>query len=194
MGAPTLAPVSVQLTDDDRMAADAWLAERGVRPGFVAMAPGSIWGTKRWPYYGELAAALPGPIVVLGGPEDRALAQAVAESAPGRGFSAAGEVSLRIATALIARAGVLVTNDSAPLHLATATGTRIVAIFGPTVTAFGFGPRGPADRVIEHLSMPCRPCSSHGPQVCPLGHHRCMRDVNMETVAAAVRAALGDGS
>ena len=92
---------------------------------------------------------------------------------------------------LLGRASVLVTNDSAPLHLATAVGTPVVAIFGPTVPAFGFGPRGFRDRVIEHPSLPCRPCSAHGPHVCPLGHHRCMRELSIDEVAAAV-AAVGD--
>ncbi|MDQ3137927.1 MAG: hypothetical protein M3Q93_10135, partial [Gemmatimonadota bacterium] len=66
-GAP---PVHIEITPDDRAAADAWLRARGIEPGFVAMAPGSIWGTKRWPYYAELAAALEVPIVVVGGRED----------------------------------------------------------------------------------------------------------------------------
>ncbi|MDQ3137884.1 MAG: hypothetical protein M3Q93_09910, partial [Gemmatimonadota bacterium] len=88
-------------------------------------------------------------------------------------------------------AAVLVTNDSAPLHLATATGTPIVAVFGPTVPAFGFGPRGERDRVVEHPSLPCRPCSAHGPVRCPLGHHRCMRDLSVEQVAEAVAAVPG---
>jgi heptosyltransferase II len=184
-------PVHVALTADDRAAADAWLRERGVGDGFVAMAPGSIWGTKRWPGYPGLAAALEAPVVVVGGREDAALGEAVAAAAPGRVHNAAGALGLRGSAALIARAAVLVTNDSAPLHLATAVGTPVVAVFGPTVPAQGFGPRGARDVVVEHPSLPCRPCSAHGPEVCPLGHHRCMRELPVETVAAAVAAVTG---
>jgi len=186
-GEAAAAPVWIELTAEDRAAADAWLRERRIGDGFVALAPGSIWGTKRWPGYAELAAALDAPVVVVGGPEDAPLAEAVAAAA-GRGYSAAGILGLRVSAALIARAAVLVTNDSAPLHLATATGTPVVAIFGPTVTAFGFGPRGARDRVVEHPGLECRPCSAHGPQVCPLGHHRCMKELSVESVAAAVAA------
>lgn len=182
----SVAAVSLGLTSDDRRLAAEWLGARGVGQGFVALAPGSIWGTKRWPGYAELAAALDGPVVIVGGPEDRVLAESVAMAAPGRAHVAAGELPLRAAAALLERASVLVTNDSAPLHLATAVGTRIVAIFGPTLPAFGFGPRGAGDRIVEHEPMPCRPCSSHGPQVCPLGHHRCMRDISVERVLEAV--------
>lgn len=184
-------PVRLELTADDRAAADAWLRERGLGSGFVALAPGSIWGTKRWPGYAELASLLDAPLVIVGGREDVPLAETVAAAAAGRAHSAAGVLGLRASAAVIARAAVLVTNDSAPLHLATAVGTPIVAVFGPTVPAFGFGPRGARDRVIEHPSLPCRPCSSHGPQVCPLGHHRCMREVSVESVAAAVAAVTG---
>jgi len=180
--------VALGLSPADRAAADRWLAEHRVEPGFVALAPGSIWGTKRWPYYAELAAALAHPIVVLGSRDDAPLGAAVVAAAPGRGHSAAGELDLRASAALLERAAVLVTNDSAPLHLATAVGTPIVALFGPTVPAQGFGPRGPHDRTLG-VTLRCRPCSAHGPQVCPLGHHRCMRDLPVEQVVRAVCAA-----
>lgn len=182
---------SLGLTAGDRAAADAWLRERGIAPGFVAMAPGSIWGTKQWPGYRELAAALGVPIVVVGGGDDAALGHEVLTAAEGRSGNAAGELGLRASAALLERASVLVTNDSAPLHLAAAVGTPIVAIFGPTVPEFGFGPRGPRDVVVQQSGLACRPCSSHGPRVCPLGHHRCMIELSVERVAAAVRGITG---
>jgi len=177
--------VSLRLTPDDHRVAGEWLARRGVAPGFVALAPGSIWGTKRWPGYPALAASLDGAIVILGGAEDAATAEAVAAAAPGRVQVAAGELTLRQSAALLARARLLVTNDSAPLHLATAVGIRVIALFGPTVPAQGFAPRGPRDAALG-VDLDCRPCSAHGPQVCPLGHHRCMRELRVEAVAEAV--------
>jgi heptosyltransferase-2 len=180
--------VSLGLTTSDYAAADEWLRAHGVSPRFVAIAPGSIWGTKRWPYYAELAAGLDRPCVVVGSADDRSLAGAIVAAAPGRAVSAAGELNLRASAALIQRAAVLVTNDSAPLHLATAVGTPIVAVFGPTVPDFGFGPRRIGDITLGQDGLACRPCSKHGPQVCPLGHHRCMRELAVETVAAALAA------
>jgi heptosyltransferase II len=179
-------PVSLALTAEDEAAADRWLAGRGVPPGFIVVAPGSIWGTKRWPYYPALAAALEGPIVVVGGAEDAALAREVVAAAPGRVWSVAGELSLRGSAAVIRRARALVTNDSAPLHLATAVGTPAVAIFGPTVPEQGFGPRAAHSLALGHPGLRCRPCSAHGPAVCPLGHHRCMRELPAATVVDAV--------
>jgi heptosyltransferase-2 len=183
--------VSIGLAPTDLAAADTWLASHGVGPDFVAIAPGSVWATKRWPYYAELAAGLDRTTVIVGGAEDARLADAIVEAGRGRAVSAAGALSLRGSAALIRRAAVLITNDSAPLHLATAVGTPVVAVFGPTVPEFGFGPRRTGDIVLGHDELPCRPCSKHGPATCPLGHHRCMRDLSARDVAAALARIIG---
>jgi heptosyltransferase II len=188
--APSGGRPSLGLTDADHGAAIAWLETAGVPERFAVLAPGSIWGTKRWGKYPALAGALDLFVVVLGGPEDRALGDAIVAAAPGRSATACGALPLRASAALLARAAVLVTNDSAPLHLAQATGTPTVALFGPTVPAFGFGPRGPSDRIEEVSGLACRPCSRHGPAVCPLGHHRCMTDLAVDRVATTVRHLL----
>jgi heptosyltransferase-2 len=176
-------------TPEDDAKATSWLRERGVADGFVALAPGSIWGTKKWPYYAELATKIGRQVVVIGGKEDAALGEAIVTAAPDKAKSAVGQLTLRESAALLKHAGLLVTNDSAPLHLATAVGTPILAIFGPTVPAFGYGPIRPGDQVAE-IAMSCRPCSSHGPQVCPLGHHKCMKDQSSETILSQVRSVL----
>lgn len=184
---------SLHATIADRTATEGFLREHGIREPLVALAPGSIWGSKRWPYYRELAARLAdrAAIVVVGGPEDAGLADDVVRAVEGGGgrgkaVNACGKLTLRQSVEMIRRAAVLVTNDSAPLHFAQAVGTPTVAIFGPTVPAFGFGPRGPRDSVVELSGLPCRPCSAHGPPSCPLGHHRCMKSLALEDVLLAV--------
>jgi heptosyltransferase-2 len=101
-------------------------------------------------------------------------------------LNACGALSLRESAALIGRARVLVTNDSAPLHLAQAMGTPTVALFGPTVPAFGFAPLNAGDAALGLEGLACRPCSKHGPARCPLGHHRCMTELSVEQVAATI--------
>jgi lipopolysaccharide heptosyltransferase II len=182
-GAMTRAKPTLATTGEDRAATEAFLEAHGVETPFVALAPGSIWGSKRWPYYGELAQRLAGRvgIVVVGGPEDAGLADEIAGA-----VNACGKLTLRQSVEAIRRAALLVTNDSAPLHFAQAVGTPTVAIFGSTVPAFGFGPRGPRDQVAGIDGLPCRPCSAHGPASCPLGHHRCMRALTVDHVLAAI--------
>ena len=175
----------------DRTATEGFLREHGIRERFVALAPGSIWGSKRWPHYSELAERLAGSvgIVVVGGPEDAGLAAeitaAVARSG-GQAVSGCGRLTIRQSAEAIRRAAVLVTNDSAPLHFAQAVDTPTVAIFGSTVTSFGFGPRGPRDRVVQLDGLPCRPCSAHGPPSCPLEHHLCMKSLSVQDVLKAI--------
>ena len=156
---------------------------------FVAMAPGSVWATKRWPWYAELAqrVAAEHPIVVVGAAVDGDLARAIASVAPGRVLDATGRLSLLASAELIRRAMVLVTNDSAPMHLASAMDTPTLAIFGPTVPEFGFGPLATDTRTLGHETLACRPCDRHGPPECPLGHWRCMRDLTPDAATAALR-------
>ena len=192
-GAMAAPQPTLVISTEDRAATEAFLGAHGVEAPFVALAPGSIWGSKRWPYYGELAERLAREvaIVVVGGPEDAGLGEEVVRAVAGgggrwRAVNACGSLTLRQSADVIRRASVLVTNDSAPLHFAQAVDTPTVAIFGSTVPSFGFGPRGPRDRVVGLDGLACRPCSAHGPRTCPLGHHRCMRSLPVEAVLHAI--------
>ena len=144
----------------------------------IALAPGSVWATKRWPGFPELARALSthGRIVVVGGAADRDLATAIRAAVP-EAIDATGRLGLLASADLIRRAALLVTNDSLPQHLASAMGTPTVTIYGPTIPGFGFGPLAPRSATAGHEFLDCRPCHPHGPPECPLGHHRCMRDL-----------------
>jgi heptosyltransferase-2 len=178
--------------EEERVAADELL--RRVSPGepIIALAPGSIWATKRWPYYADLARLLAGEarIVVVGGEADRSLSDEIADATGGRSIDATGRLSLLASAEMIGRARLLVTNDSAPLHLASAMNTPTLAVFGPTVPAFGFGPLAERAAVAEIEGLECRPCDRHGPRRCPLGHWRCMREITAGDVAALARALL----
>jgi heptosyltransferase-2 len=154
----------------------------------VALAPASVWGTKRWPFYAELALALKGRarVVVLGSTDDAALAAEVCAAVGASAMNAAGVLSLLGSAELIRRCELLVTNDSAPQHLASAVGTPTITIFGPTVPTFGFGPLAKDSATLGLDGLACRPCHSHGPKRCPLGHWRCMRELTPSAVAARV--------
>jgi len=178
----------------DRDAVTALIARGPFHPGpFIAVAPGSVWATKRWPDFPSLVASLSNGygIVVVGGADDRALAGDIVTAAPDRVLDATGQLSLLASAELIRRAAAIVTNDSLPQHLASAMGTPTVTLYGPTLPAFGFGPLAPMRAIVEHPpGLECRPCSAHGPQVCPRGHFRCMREISVLTVADALTPLL----
>ncbi len=180
--------------DDERAAVDALLKEVP-RDGasLLALAPGSIWGTKRWPHFPALAARL-APLhrlVVVGSRDDAPLAAEIGRAAGvERVVDATGRLSLLASAELLRRCAALVTNDSAPQHLASAVDTPTLTIFGPTVPAFGFGPLASRHATAGNDALRCRPCSPHGPEVCPLGHWLCMREVDATQIAQAVNNLL----
>lgn len=177
--------------DTERAAVDALLAELPDGGPLVAVAPGSIWGTKRWPHVAALVSALEEVrFVVIGSAEDAAHAETLASAGPGRVLDATGRLSLLASAEMIRRCAVLVANDSAPTHLASGVGTPTLTIFGPTVPAFGFGPLAPHSEAIGVEGLACRPCHPHGPRECPLGHFACMRTLEPSRVAARVRNLL----
>jgi heptosyltransferase II len=151
----------------------------------AALAPGAVGPSKRWPAYGALAACLAElgfAVWVVGGPDEKALAAEIARSAP-QARDLTG-TDLRNAIQALAAATVAVSNDSGLLHVAAAIGTPSIGIFGPT-SPWHWAPLNPLAAVIETKSdVPCRPC--HKP-TCRFRHHRCMRDIPIEQVAAAVR-------
>ena len=173
----------------EREAVDRLLANgRANETRLIALAPGSVWATKRWPHYAELARSLApqARIAVIGAKDDAPLAEEIRSAAGDRVIDATGQLSLLGSAELIRRCAVLVTNDSAPQHLASAVGTPTLTVFGPTVPEFGFGPLAPRSTAVGVTGLECRPCDRHGPMQCPLGHWRCMRELATATVAAAV--------
>ena len=158
--------------------------------------PGSTWPTKQWPeeHFAEVArraAADGATVLVFGGPgeEDVAGRVTAGADAPERVIDISGRLSLPELAAYLDRLDCYLTNDSGPMHLAWVQGTPVTALFGPTVRDLGFFPRGEGSSVLERDEA-CRPCSLHGPNRCPEGHHRCMRELTPDTAYADVARKL----
>lgn len=158
---------------------------------FCALAPGSVWATKRWPVerFSELAQKLVhetgAHVFLIGGNSDATLCAQIAARCGNDVVNTAGQLSLRQSAALLDRCQILISNDSAPTHLGVATRCKVITIFGPTVPAFGFAPFGAGHAVIGK-NLACRPCSSHGSDRCPIGTHACMRDIAVDEVFKSV--------
>jgi len=166
-----------------------WIGARGLdaRP-LAVLAPGAAHFTKRWPHERWLALAQRlrdqgYALLSVGGPEDRAAAEALVPLVE----NAAGAFTLQETGAALARARVAITGDTGVMHMATGVGTPVVALFGPTVEQFGFFPYSAKATVLER-GLDCRPCSTMGGPSCPMGHHRCLRDIGPDAVAAAAEA------
>jgi heptosyltransferase II len=188
---PDGGPAEVFTSSTEERAASEFLARHqlGQTRGLVAISPGAAHFTKRWPteYWSALVRRLvhQSDVVVLGGPGDREAAAAIAEAGGAHAASAAGEFSISGTAALLKRTKVLAAGDTGVLHLATAVGTPVVGLYGPTVEQFGFFPYHARAAVLQR-DLPCRPCTAHGGAACPLGHHNCLRSILPEEVAAAM--------
>jgi heptosyltransferase-2 len=162
-----------------------------IRPT-VALAPGAVGPSKRWPVhsYAEVAKALTAAgiaVWVVGGPGEKPLAaQIVAES--GEFARDLTGTDLRSGILALAAADVAISNDSGLLHVAAALGTPAIGIFGPT-SPWHWAPLNPIAAAVQQTvtKLDCQPC--HKP-VCRMRHHLCMRDISAEQVLEIARRTL----
>lgn len=158
----------------------------------ILFAPGAEFGSaKRWPaaYFAELAKIVQREdgrqqIALMGSAKDRDVCEEILALAPGV-RNLAGETKLDEAVALIAAASAMVSNDSGLLHIASALNRPIVAIYGPTDP--GHAPPFSDRATSLFLGIECSPCRQ---RECPLGHHRCMRDIAPAAVWEPLRRVL----
>ncbi len=150
---------------------------------YICIAPVSVWFTKQFPAekWVELIGQIPPGyrIYLLGAPADRGTCQEICAVAGREGVTnLAGQLSLLASAALMQDARMNYVNDSAPMHLASATNAPTCAVFCSTVPGFGFGPLADGARVVERQEpLYCRPCGLHGYRACPEGHFKCARDI-----------------
>ena len=160
---------------------------------WIAIAPGSVWATKRWTIegYAQLATDIlregAYKILILGGPGgDETAAGLVLKQIPSALRTSvenlAGKTQLEEMAAIFPYISGIVCGDSAPLHFAQAYSVPCVAVFGSTIPEMGFGPLSTRSRVAQVERLSCRPCGIHGHNACPLGHFRCMKEVGSARV------------
>jgi lipopolysaccharide heptosyltransferase II len=188
---PTLFP-----GEDDKHVVNEFLSSQSSPRQRVGIAPGSVWNTKRWlkehfVALGKMLVKDGASVVLIGGKEDSDLCNQIAhEIGQNNALNVAGKLSLLQSAEVIRQCAVLVSNDSAPMHLAVGVRTPVVAIFGATVPEFGFAPRGEHDVVVGMDGLSCRPCAIHGGTACPIQTFVCMKDLKPEIVHAKVRLLL----
>ena len=164
----------------------------------VGVHPGARWETKCWEARGfaQVCDRLledGRKCLLLGDEGDTLFVQEIASRMNRTPIVLAGELGLRTLAAVIERCRVLLCNDSGPMHMATAVGTPVVAIFGPTHPKLGFAPVGEHDVVLT-ADLPCSPCSLHGEKACRFSHRRCMEAILPDQVMAEVERIVSSPS
>jgi heptosyltransferase-2 len=161
----------------------------------VGIAPGSIWATKRWlpERFAEVSDRLikeaGAKVIFLGSREDEKLCLEIANLMQEKPIILAGKTSILQSAVIISKCKVILSNDSAPVHIASAMKKPTVAIFGSTIPEFGFAPYGEGNIIIEK-KIECRPCGIHGKDKCPKKHFKCMTEITTQEVFEALLTKL----
>lgn len=158
----------------------------------IAVAPGSSWNTKRWPVenYIEVIKSLIREeirVVLIGGVNDETVCRDIANAVHSKLLeNVCGRFSVLESAALLRNCKLLLTNDSAAMHIGAAMGIPSVIIMGPTVPEFGFAPMHSQHTILEVSGLWCRPCTPFGGTRCPTGTFDCMMNITTDRVFEAV--------
>jgi len=160
----------------------------------LCIAPGAGFFTKRWPleYFDRLIRHIINRhdvnIIIIGSPAEAALFNKL--QILHQVYNFAGSVNLIQTGYIISKSILLLSNDSGMMHMATAVGTDVVAIFGSSVKELGFYPYRGQSVVIENEKIDCRPCSHIGRKSCPQKHFKCMVDIKPARVYESIKELL----
>lgn len=150
---------------------------------YVCMAPTSVWFTKQLPkeQWVKLIHKIKDnqTIYLLGGSTDFDKCEEIRVLSENKNVvNLCGQLSFLESAALMQTAKMNYVNDSAPLHICSATNAPVTAFFCSTIPEFGFGPLSTNSRIVEiEQKLDCRPCGLHGKKECPQGHFKCAYDI-----------------
>lgn len=158
---------------------------------YIVIAPSSLWETKRMPEdkFAELIVRFLKEtnfkLVLIGSKADEPIADKILQivkssvAIQNRITNLTGKTSLSEVIVWIQFAKLLISNDSSPIHFASAFNVPTLMIYGATVPDFGYSTLASKQRISEVLGLDCRPCGIHGGRICPKSHFKCMKDQNV---------------
>ena len=201
----TLAPLGIG-TDDTALEfypgpeAEAWAADLFAASGFdaktvIALNPGASHPVNRWSSrsFAELTDLLDrefgAAVILVGGKDDRMLTDEVVAHARCRPLVLTGETDLLQLGAVLKRCDILVSGDTGPMHMATAVGTRVIALFGAADPA-RTGPIGEGHRVMQAEGVDCLPCRSR--RCARSSYLECMEKITVDAVIREIASMIRD--
>jgi ADP-heptose:LPS heptosyltransferase len=154
---------------------------------YIALVIGAQHATKRLPVERlvELCKLIKQPVVLLGGPEDMERGETIMTASGKHVFNGCGKFKLDQSAFLVKMAKSVITHDTGLMHIAAAFKKSILSVWGNTVPEFGMYPYMAAEdsSKYEVKGLSCRPCSKIGYQKCPLGHFKCMNNIDLSAIS-----------
>ncbi len=157
--------------------------------GFIGIVIGAALNTKKLPIHKlkQLCSNIAYPIILLGGPEDRAAGDEIASVDAIKIYNACGKFNLNESADLVRKAKLIITHDTGLMHIAAAFKKPILSIWGNTTPLFGMEPYFGNTQITNHKfqvqNVSCRPCSKIGYKQCPKKHFKCMELQDVELIA-----------
>ncbi len=178
----------INISENEKNRVDEYINYIGINNGYICIAPGSVWNTKIYPvkYIEEIIKhiiknSLNG-VLLIGGEKDELLCSGIAEKFAGNVYSAAGRFSIIESVEILKRAELLITNDSAPTHLAMCADIPTITIYCSTVAGFGFYPYNESSSFLSYDDLFCKPCGIHGYRKCPINTFECGYNLRPDVV------------
>jgi len=167
--------------------------------GFIGLSIGAQHATKKLPLESliELCSKLNHPVIILGGPGDKEVGEAIVAALPEKAIlNACGKYSIHQSASLVGQSRLLITHDTGLMHIGAALGKKVISVWGNTVPEFGMVPyrAGSGSALFEVKGLPCRPCSKIGYNRCPKKHFRCMMDQDLDAIAGKAGELFDDPS
>jgi heptosyltransferase-2 len=163
---------------------------------FIAIAPGSIWNTKKYPieYFEEIIKFLTGKfiIILMGSEKEKKICDESASKFDEDVISAAGKFSLLESIEILKKTKILISNDSAPTHFGMCVGIPVLTLFCSTIPGFGFYPYSKKSSYLSYDDLSCKPCGIHGRQQCPIKTFDCGFKLTPKTVISKIEEMLHD--
>jgi heptosyltransferase II len=157
---------------------EIFLKKSGINGTFYTVAPGTVWETKRYPeeYFIEVINFLRStgfPVILTGGKKEKELCEKMASRFTDNVISSAGKLSITETIYLLGKSMLLVSNDSAPVHMGMCVDIPVLGLYCSTVPDFGFYPYNYKSSYLSYTELSCKPCGIHGYKECPLKHFDC---------------------
>lgn len=172
--------------------------------GYIAVVIGASYHTKKLPAYKlvALCSDIDHPVILIGGKEDAPVGEQVAEAVGAKVYNACGKFSLNESADLVRRAKLVISHDTGLQYIASAFNKTVLAVWGSTSPKLDVEPyysqaflsaqkEIPYENILRKPQLWCQPCSKYGNKKCPLGHFKCMKEMDISYIAGRVNYRLG---
>lgn len=181
----------VNINSEEKENVNDFLSRHNLNNHIVAIAPGSVWNTKRYPveYIESIIKYLISKtykVILIGSKKDEVLCNNFISRLSQNVVSAAGKFSIIESIQVLKKVRLLISNDSAPTHMGICANIPVLTLYCSTSPNFGFYPYNERSSYLSYDDLFCKPCGIHGYEKCPVGTFKCGNELKPEIVISKI--------